>query len=193
MKKVFWQGSILLHIGLLIFLGLTAIGVYLIVSFFTHAPSDETYPDWAYLVVGIGTALYGIYTFVKLAKNRIILTETEIFVPGHWGSEDSRIQYETHIKYDEIKNIFMTASNKNSLGQDARWVITIMPYIVFECRDGGQEAINVLYFSKKQAIKIIDLAIERAKALGNDLNSPTGEQILAEFLKHEKESLKNKK
>lgn len=68
-----------------------------------------------------------------------------------------------------------------------------MPYIVFECRDGGQEAINVLYFSKKQAIKIIDLAIERAKALGNDLNSPTGEQILAEFLKHEKESLKNKK
>lgn len=184
MKKVFWQGSIFSYIGLLIFLGIIASGVYVIVGFFTQDPSDLTYPDWAYLVIGIGTALFGIYTFVKFARNRIILTETEIFVPRHWGSKDSRIQYETHIKYDEITNIFMTASNKNSLGKNAKWVITIMPYIVFECHDGGQKAINVLYFSKKQTIKIIDLAIERAKALGNDLNSPTGEQLVMELIRN---------
>lgn len=186
MKKVFWQGSVLSYIGVLIFLGIIASGVYIIVGFFTHAPSNLNYPSWAYIVVGIGTVLFGIYLLVKFAKNRIVFTESEIFVPQHWGSKDSRIQYETHIKYDEITNIFITASNKNSLGRDARRVMTIMPYMVFECRDGKQKAINVLYFSKKQVIKIIDLAIERAKAQGIDFNSPTGEQILADFRRKEK-------
>lgn len=78
------------------------------------------------------------------------LTETEIFVPEHWGGKDDKIQYKTHIPYAKIRNIFMIVSDKNSLGKIARWVFTPMPYIVFNCNQGEQKAINVFYYIKNK-------------------------------------------
>ena len=189
MKKVFWQISRFLYIGLLIFLGIAAAGVYVIVCFFLADINDKAVMDWIYLIVSIGAVLFCIYTIIRLGKNRIILLETEIFVPENWGNKDNRIQYETHIKYIEIKNIFITMSDKNSCGGESRWVFVPMPYIVFECNDGSQKAINVYFYTKKQVVKIMDLAIERAKSLGNNIDIKTGTDILLSF----KESAKKKK
>ena len=45
MKKVFWQISIFLYIGILIFLGIAAAGVYVIVYFFVDI-NDKAVLDW---------------------------------------------------------------------------------------------------------------------------------------------------
>lgn len=185
MKKVFWQISIFLYIGILIFLGIAAAGVYVIVYFFVDI-NDKAVLDWIYLIVSIGAVLFCIYTIIRLGKNRIVLLETEVFVPKNGGRKGNRIQYETHIKYIEIKNIFITMSDKNSRGGESSWVLVPMPYIVFECTDGSQKAINVYFYTKKQVIKIIDLAIERAKLLGNNMDIKTGTDILLDFKENAK-------
>ena len=185
MKKVFWQISIFLYIGILIFLGIAAAGVYVIVYFFVDI-NDKAVLDWIYLIVSIGAVLFCIYTIIRLGKNRIVLLETEVFVPKNGGRKGNRIQYETHIKYIEIKNIFITMSDKNSRGGESSWVFVPMPYIVFECTDGSQKAINVYFYTKKQVIKIIDLAIERAKLLGYNMDIKTGTDILLDFKENAK-------
>lgn len=92
-----------------------------------------------------------------------------------------KIQYNTDIVYSEIKNISITASNKDSLGQTVKHVFVKMPYIVFKCKDGTEKAVNVYYFNKKQKIAIIDEVICRAKNKGNDLEIESGEKLWDKF------------
>lgn len=61
-----------------------------------------------------------------------------------------------------------------------------MPYIVFDCKDGRQNAINVQFYSKKQIIIIIDEIKKRAKLMGNELHIKSGSEILLDFLKSQK-------
>jgi hypothetical protein len=107
-------------------------------------------------------------------------------VPENLGSKDHKIQYETHISYAEIKNIFIISSDKNSLNKTSRWVFTPMPYIVFECENDKQKAVNVFYYSKKQVVRIIDEAVSRAKYTKNNANIKTGTAILSEFVEIQK-------
>lgn len=179
-KKVFFQVSIILYIGLTLFLMIMAADVYVIVEFFITRIHNTTSFDWAGLVASIGGFLFMGYTIIRISRNRIILEREEIFVPENWGS--NKIQYETHIAYSKIQNIYIISSDKNSLNKKMRWVFTPMPYIIFDCNDGKQKAINVFYYSKKQIVKIIDESILRAKQLGNEMHSKTGTEIFSEFL-----------
>lgn len=72
--------------------------------------------SWIGLVAAIGGGAFCIYTFIRMARNRIILLTNEIFVPEQWGCKSYKAQYKTHIVYTEIENIFITISDKNSLG-----------------------------------------------------------------------------
>jgi hypothetical protein len=167
-KKVFFQISVILYIALALFLAIIAACVYVVIEFFTSLINNATALEWGYLVAAVGGFIFMAYTFIRLARNRIILNEMEIFVPENWGSKDHKIQYETHISYAEIKNIFIIYSDKNSLNKTSRWVFTPMPYIVFECENDKQKAINVFYYSKKQVVRIIDEAVSRAKNTKNN-------------------------
>ena len=181
-KKVFFQRSMFLFIGLLVLFVIVAAGIYVIVSFFIKGINKAEMIDWIYLIFAVGGAAFCSYTIIRMVRNRIVLLNSEIFVPGNWGSRDYRIQYEVHIKYNEIKNIFIIINDKNSLNQESRWVFTPMPNLVFECMDGSQKVINVFYYTKKQVVKIIDVVIERAKMLGNNLDIKSGSEILLEFV-----------
>ena len=61
------------------------------------------------------------YTIIKYARNRIIIDEQEIFVPEQWGGKEEKWQFETHIKYTDIKDIFFLLSNNNSLNKPMQW------------------------------------------------------------------------
>lgn len=185
-KKIFFQISIILYIGLLLFLGLTAAGIYVVSEFFISKISDASAFDWIGMLAGLFTVIFMGYTFIRMARNRIILNESEIFVPENWGNKNNKIQYETHIYYAEIQKIFIISSDKNSLNKTSRWIFTPMPYIVFECEDDKQKAINVFYYSKKQVIRILDETITRAKAIGNPMDTKTGAEILSDFLELQK-------
>lgn len=64
-----------------------------------------------------------------------------------------------------------------------------MPYILFEEYGGDTVAVNVYYYSKRQAAAIIDLAVAHAKEQGNALDIKPGEELIREFL----DSLKRKR
>lgn len=187
-KKMFFQISIVLYIMLIFFLTIIVAIIYAIIKLLSNGFNNSTL-EWIYLISAILGLAFISYLFIKMAKNRIILKSTEIFVPANWGNKKSKIQYETKISYKEIQNIFMISSYKNSINQKTEWVFIPMPYIVFDCSDNKQKAINVYYYSKKQIIKIIDEIRIRAKNLGNNNLSKSGNEILSSFL----ETQKNKK
>lgn len=195
MKKVYYQISILLYIVLLLLLSIIAGSIYAIIFFLTTELPNATTYGWVKFISAILFSLCMLYTFIRMARNRIILKDTEVFVPEHWGSKDYKVQYETHIEFKDINEIYLITSNNNSLNMPMQCGTLPMPYIIFECNN-IQKAVNVFYFSKKQIVSIIDNVIERAKIFGNDFTVQTGQEILSEFLlllKEQKAKCKRKK
>lgn len=97
-----------------------------------------------------------------------------------------RFQHKIDVTYTEVQNIFLTASNRDSRGREVKNVFVNMPYIIFECKNGSQKAINVYYYSKRQVIRIIDEFIQRAHEKGNFLCVNSGKKLLEDFLKDKK-------
>lgn len=181
-RKVYFQISIILYIGLALFLAMMLACLYVVIEFLNVRIQNATAYEWLGFFAAIGGFLYMAYTFYRMARNRIILDKDEIFIPEHWGNKDNKIQYETHIAYKDIANIFLVITSNNSLNKTAHWVFTPMPYVVFDCKDGSQKLINVFYYSKNQVVKIIDETIARSKETENELEIKTGTEILSDFL-----------
>lgn len=191
-RRIYFQVSIILYIGLALLLAIIIAAIYYIVEFFKSIINKASILEWLELLAAIGGFFYMSYTFWRIARNRIILDKNEIFVPGHIAPKDNKIQYETHIPYRDIENIFLVITEKNSLNKTSRFVFTPMPYVVFDCKDGSQKLVNVYYFSKRQVISIMDETISRAKLLGNDLKIKSGEEIYSEFKALEKIKTKSR-
>ncbi len=138
--------------------------------------------EYVILVACILVAPYVIYTIIRFARNRIIFQKEQIFVPESWGGKDIKMQYEIKINYSEINNIYIISSTNNSLNKPLKFVTLPMPYIVFECNNSEQKAINVFYYSKKSIIKIIDEAIKRTAICKNLKDVESGDKVLENFL-----------
>ena len=178
-KKVFIQKSVILYCCLFLFLTIMSLCVYAAIVLI--AQGINSFLRCAYLLVTIGSFMFFTYTFIRFARNRIILKLDEVFVPEHWGSDKQKTQFETHIKYEEINNIYIISSTNNSLNKESKWIFTPMPYIIFECENNIKKAINVFYYSKKQVINIIDEVVQRVKTLNNKKLLKNGKQIFLEF------------
>lgn len=183
-KKTYFQKSILLFLVLLMMLFFLAVSVYAIVWIFLEK-SEKTVHGIFLFLGSIVISAYMVYSFIRMARNRIILNKDEIFVPEHWGRADEKLQFETRIRYDEIEDIFIIALDKNSLNESPWQPVIPMPYIIFECKNDVQKAINVFYYSKKQIVNIIDEAVMRAKMTNNDIDI-TGEKVLSEYIEVKK-------
>lgn len=181
-RKVYYQISIILYMLLAVLLAIFTASVYVVVWFLKDKVFTENVWAWAGFVAAVFAIFFIGYNIIKMAKNRIVLNDKEIYVPEHWGSKDYKLQYETHISYSDIRNIYIVLSNNNSLNEPLKWGTLPMPYIVFDCNSEEQKAVNVFYFSKRQTVKIIDDVILRAKKRGNDLVIGNGEKILKKFL-----------
>lgn len=189
-RRVFFQISVIVYVVLLLFLAFIVAGFYILIDFFANKINVASVHDWLVVPVGLFTIVFIGYFFIRVVRNRIIFEETEIFVPENWGSADYKIQYETHVPYSDITNIFMVYTSKNSLNKTARWVFAPMPYIVFDCKNDKQMAVNVFYYSKKQIAKIIDETVIRAKLLGNDINIKSGKEMFKELQDRENKEFK---
>ena len=141
---------------------------------------------WASLIASIFAMFLFGYAILSLARNRIVLTNDEIQVPAHWGKKNVRLQYETHIRYNEIEDIYLVISVNNSYDKPVDWVYLPMLYVVFEKSDGCESRINLFYYSKKQTITLIDEVRQRASQLGNPLRVKEGKELLNEFIHNEK-------
>lgn len=179
--KVFFQKSVILYFALLLFLAIMGLCIYVAVTLISQG--IDTLIKWIYLISAIGGFIFIAYLFIRFARNRIVLKYNEIYIPEHWGNNKQKIQFETHVKYTEISNIYLIEGSNNSLNKESKFIFTPMPYIIFECEDGIKKAVNVFYYSKKQVIKIIDEVINRAKLLNNNRLLKSGNEIFLEFKK----------
>lgn len=193
MKKVYYQNSIFFYICLAICIAFPVAIVCGIIWIFIYELPYSDYGKWLLvLIAAMFLFFFLMYEVIRLAKHRIILKEDEIYVPQDWGSKNTKVQYETHISYSEIVDIYIEFSYNNSLNMPIH-VTSLRPitYIVFECNDGKCKAINALYYRPKRKAKIIDDILLRAKEAGNELPIST-EQIINDYLEKDKNLLKNK-
>mgnify|MGYP006886774062 CR=1 FL=1 len=178
--KIYFQKSVILYLGLFLFLAIMAMCIYIIISIILQGLN--TVLELIYLCSAIGGFILFSYLFIRFARNRIVLKPDEIYVPEHWGNNKQKIQFQTHIKYEEIYDIFLTISTNNSLNKTSKLIFAPMPYLVFNCDKDIQKAINVFYYSKTQVIKMINEIIKRAKVLNNNRLIKNGTQIMSDFI-----------
>lgn len=186
-KKIFRQRSVILYILYLLLAAIIGASIYVLIELFKSNFIGDAAMKWLGFIAALFAIAYCGYTIIRFMCCRIVFNESEIFVPGHRG--DQKIQHEAHIRYRDIKNISLTAGSRDSKGRSVSGVFVQMPYILFEEYGGDTVAVNVYYYSKRQAAAIIDLAVARAKEQGNALDIKPGEELIREFL----DSLKRKR
>lgn len=135
------------------------------------------------LTICLAIALLFITDFVSLFMKKIVFDNESLSVPADFGFCLRKIQKKVVVKYSEIEDIYFIATSNDSSNKplkDLGIVHLMLTYIVFVCKN-RKKRICVLYFSKKQKIKIADEAISRAEAAGNPLNIGSGNDLWKKF------------
>lgn len=130
-----------------------------------------------------GFLLFG-FELLRMVRQVIILKENEIYVPEEWGMSDENFQYEVSVLYTEIDHVFLRESTCDSNNKPVKryWITLPNLYFVICCNNGKEKSINILLYSKKCRIKIIDEIINRAKLCGNKFTDEKGEDIYKTIL-----------
>ena len=185
-RKIFFQQSGLycFFVSLLfIVLSWCVVGVvYCSISVFIK--NEKTLINYIAIFGGIvGFLLLG-FELLRMVRQVIILNDNEIYVPEEWGMSDEKFQYEISVSYNEIERVFLreTTCDSNNNPVKRYWITLPNLYFVMCCKNGKEKSINILFYSKKCRIKIIDEIINRAKLHGNDFTDEKGEDIYKSFL-----------
>lgn len=184
-RKIFFQQSGLycFFVSLLfIVLSWCVAGVvYCSISVFIQ--NEKTLINYIAIFGGIaGVLLFG-FELLKMVRQVIILNDNKIYVPEEWGMSDEKFQYEVSVSYNEIDRVFLreTTCDSNNNSVKRHWITLPNLYFVMCCKNGKEKSINILFYSKKCRIKIIDEIINRAKLRGNDFTDEKGEDIYKSF------------
>lgn len=142
---------------------------------------------WPLLIAVLWGQAYLYRTAFRFEKHRIVFDENQIFVPDDWAGKDDKIQFETMIAYDEIQDVQLIRSEKNSRGGSITSPMPsssyMKPYLEFTCKNGKKKRIFILYFTKKQREKIIDEIKLRMQHAGNGVALPPTSEMIANLPK----------
>lgn len=177
MRKIYPK-SIMLYFSIAFIAILLSILFFVMVFFIINLISSQDVMMWFSLASSIIGVIYLSYKLIHVMKRKILLNEDSICISEDIGSKDTKLQYKTDVKFDQIEYIDMLISSNNSLNQSMRFVITPMPYIVFHLKNGKEEWMNMYYYSKKQTIEIIDYVIEKKKMQDVDFTHKNGQELL---------------
>lgn len=120
-------------------------------------------------------------------KKKIVFNTDCIYVPTDKTFLLRKIQYEVKGYYKDISDIKIIISNRNSKNKSEFGMLTPMPYLMIEQKNGKKELINLFYYSKKQCYKIIDDLKYMVELQGNELNIPSGKELIDDMI-HNKNS-----
>ncbi|MBO6263925.1 MAG: hypothetical protein J6N93_06650 [Clostridia bacterium] len=131
----------------------------------------------------LGFLLFG-FELLRTVRQVIILRDKEIYVPEEWGMSDGKFQHEVCCPYNEIDHMYFREttydSNNKPVPRDRMTLSQL--YLVLCCKNGKEKSINILFYTKKVRIRIIDEIINRAKQCGNNFTDQTGEEIYKSYL-----------
>lgn len=172
-KRVFIPisiGFILLNI---LFWGLTILGTsYLLLDVLkvVDLKLEWNYLEYILCTLGIMFLLYTSIRFLLALK--IHLRKEDIATFGDMLPKFEKIQYKCLVKYTEIKNISIIASEKNSLNKNIqlKFVSSAMPkkYFAFELINGKTKRICIQYYNKRQVVKMLNYISQNMKNSGNE-------------------------
>ena len=118
--------------------------------------------------VGIAFLSFTVYRFVY--GFTIVLKTDHIFKGSDLLPKYERIQYKCTIAYNDIKNISIVASEKNSKNQRIKSTsILSIPkkYLEFTLISGKIERICIHYYTKRQIIKLLNFINMNMKQINN--------------------------
>ena len=174
-----------------ILFAIACVGLLVSVIFF-NLSTNLSLPKWFQITMfSLGVCLM-IYLIVIWARDRIVLEPNRIYVPDSWNKTVVKVQYKTEVNYADIEGVFIAETQKDSLNLNDCSAIP-MPYIVIDCKNGDQKLINMYWYSKKRLETILDEIIVRARNVGNNFTSETGEEIYNTFLVKRKEEYRELK
>lgn len=131
-----------------------------------------------YLIFAGVLEIIFLIEFVCALKKRIVLNEDCIYVPADKTFILRKIQYEVKVYYKDISDIKLIISNRNSKNKSEFGMVTPMPYLTIEQKNGKKKLINLLNYSKKQFYKLIDDLKYMAERAGNKLDIPSGKELV---------------
>jgi len=151
--KIFFQLNIGWQLFSLFWLILSVLaGYYLVFSFLNKT--------WFVFLLLIFPFCFVLFTFIRFEHHRIVFLNKSISIPDDWLGMRSKIQFKTIIHYDEIEDVRIIWSEENSVNEripiQMPSSLVLKPYLEITCKDGKTKRIFVMYFTRKQKIKIID-------------------------------------
>lgn len=113
-------------------------------------------------IIAVFGLIFVFYSFIRfLLCFKISLKQDSILTCGDGLPKFEKIQYRCEIKYTDIQNVSIVASEKNSKNQriQLRWVSSYMPkkYLEFMLIDGQKKRMCINHYTKKQIIKMLNI------------------------------------
>lgn len=183
--RKYYPKSIIFYLFMFFLIIFLSLATYVFMSFILNSIKASDVKNWIAFVSSCFAVVYIGYVMLRVGKRIIIIRENSIVVSNDIGGKDIKLQYGFDIRFNDIQSIGITVDSNNSLNQHMRFVITPMPNIVLYLNNGKEARINVYYYSKKQAIEIINHIIEEKKLINPTFTNKSGQQLI--------EGLKNAK
>lgn len=192
-KKTFFQNSwfFCLMFSIEVLFAIGCLWCLLSVVFYNQ-PTVLSMPKWLDITIFFMGFCFVVYQMAIWMRDRIVLEPNRIYVPDSWNKTVVKVQYKTEVNYADIEGIFIAETQKDSLNLNDCSAIP-MPYIVIDCKNGDQKLINMYWYSKKRLKIILDEIIVRARNVGNNFTSETGEEIYNTFVIKRKEEYRELK
>lgn len=181
-KRIFIPYSIGFLLLNLLFWGLTLSGVILLVLFFNNQIKVEHKEESILIIIA---TIFLLYTSVRfLLGLKIHLRKNDIATFGDGLPKFEKIQYICFVKYTDIQNIAIVASEKNSKNQriQLRWISSSMPkkYLEFSLINGKKSRMCINYYTKKQITKMLNYINSNMQLAGNE-NNLNVEEIMKDW------------
>lgn len=155
MKKTFYQLHPLFLLLVCFMVAFVGSGVYMLVAGIYY----KIY--WTFLVSIPFTLLMGYYCIYAVVYHHVRFDETGIHVLTDKLEKNAKIQYETHVSYEDIVKVEIVRSIKNSKRKFIESMAissnSLKTYLKFTLKSGEVEWIFIMYFSRKQREEMFDI------------------------------------
>ena len=184
-KRIFIPISICFILLNLFFLSLfILILIYFILDQIGIVETGISWTPLEYILIFIAL-IFLLYTSIRfMLAFKIHLRKDNIATFGDGLPKFEKIQYKCFVKYTDIQNIAIVASEKNSKNHriQLRFVSSSMPkkYLEFTLINGKKNRMCINYYTKKQITKMLNYINSNMQLAGNE-NSLNVEEIMKDW------------
>lgn len=181
-KRIFIPVSFGFILLVLFFFALAVLGSISCVYCFLGLLEDIDRFYSIFILIGVIFVFYTAFRFLFAFK--IHLRKEDVATFGDGLPKIEKIQYRTFVKYVDITNIVIIASEKDSRNKKirARWISSSMPkkYLEFTLTNGKQTRMCIHYYTKWQVVKMLN-CISHNMQISGDQNKLDVNEIMKDY------------